>query len=115
MALKIQSVYKMYKLMQLYFKKRRNAIRIQTAYRAHLARVRFMKKKAEEMEKKNLQYFHQQATVIKRYFKGYIKRKYVHDFYARKQFLNLLQQKNEKFLDDLYKKAEEDKIEEERR
>ena len=45
--------------------------------------------------------------VIQKIFRGFYKRKYIHDSAARKQFLTLLNEKNEKFKIDLNEKAEE--------
>ncbi len=99
----------------MYLKKRRAAIKFQKAYRAHLARVRFQVKREAEINRRNVEYFAAQATVIQRYFRGFHKRKYIHDFYARKQFLDNQMKNDKRFLDELYKRSEEEHIEEERR
>ena len=43
---------------------------------------------------KNLAYFAQQAIIIQKMFRGFFVRKYVHDFYLRKQELQALDRKN---------------------
>ncbi|KRX02578.1 hypothetical protein PPERSA_11918 [Pseudocohnilembus persalinus] len=86
------------------------ALKIQAYYKIYFARI-----KENEINKKNLEYFSNQATIIQRHFRGFHTRKYVHDFFARKQFLKLLQNKNEVFLQDLKATSEQERVEEERR
>ena len=74
----------MFKLLKKYTLKRKATIKIQTINRGILARNRFKIKRAVEINKKNLQYFSNQAIVIQKTFRGYHKRKYIHDFRARK-------------------------------
>lgn len=114
-ALKIQATYKMFRMMRLYTKKRKAVILIQKNFRAFYAKLMQQKIKEQQINKKNVEYFSNQAVIIQKFFRGFHKRKYIHDFYARKQFLNLLKQKDEKFLQDLNKVAKEEQIEEERR
>ncbi len=105
----------MHRLMKMYSRKRSAAIKFQTKYRGHLAREKFKKLREEQINKRNIIYFSNQAKVIQKHFRSFHKRKYVHDFFARQQFLDLLQQRNVDFLQDLYKKSDEERIEEERR
>lgn len=74
----------MWKLNKFYKNKRRSAILIQKYMRKYLTSIYFARIKENEINKKNLEYFSNQATIIQRHFRGFHTRKYVHDFFARK-------------------------------
>ncbi|CAK84735.1 unnamed protein product (macronuclear) [Paramecium tetraurelia] len=120
-ATKIQSYYRMYVLHKAYKKNQNATITIQKYCRAYLARQLVKQKLSECKNRRNVStilIFHQiiylsnQAQTIQRYFRGYIYRKYVHDFYLRKKQLELMNIKNQNFLQELRSKAEQEKEEE---
>jgi hypothetical protein len=55
----------------------------------------------QEHNKKNLSYFAQQAVMIQKIFRGFYVRKYVHNFYLRKEELQALAAKNDQFRKEL--------------
>ena len=55
----------------------------------------------EEHNKKNFNYFAQQAVMIQKIFRGFYVRKYVHNFYLRKEELQALAAKNDQFRKEL--------------
>ena len=97
--------------------KKRAARKVQRVWRGYVGRCQFMKKKMTEMEQKQSKFFNEQAKIIQKYFRGFYSRKYEHDFYARKSYLQHVQKKNEevrKKLEEFSKKAalEEAKLQE---
>lgn len=55
----------------------------------------------QDDNQKNLAYFARQATMIQKIFRGFFVRKYVHDFYLRKEELRALERKNDEFRKEL--------------
>ena len=55
-----------------------------------------------------MSYFAQQAIIIQKIFRGFFVRKYLHNFYLRKEELNALDKKNMEFKKslDLFGKAQ---------
>lgn len=49
----------------------------------------------QEDNRKNLLYFAKQAVMIQKIFRGFYVRKYVHNFYLRKEELQALDKKNQ--------------------
>lgn len=78
-------------------KKKAAAIRIQTVFRVFNAQKKFKIRKMQDDNKKNMSYFARQAVMIQKIFRGFFVRKYVHDFYLRKQELQALEKKNSEF------------------
>ena len=84
----------MYVRRKEFLRKKEAAIKIATHFRAYYARKQFKKRQILENNAKNLRYFSQQAILIQKIFRGYFVRKYIHNFYMRKNELNALQTKN---------------------
>lgn len=78
-----------------YLEKKAATIKIQKTFRAFNARRTFKQKQVEENNKNNLAYFAKQAITIQKVFRGFFVRKYIHNFYLRKQELEALAQKND--------------------
>lgn len=115
-ALKIRTAFKMSYFYKKFKHLRHCAITIQRYFRGHKARERFIKRKYIDNQLKLDCYFSAQAVVIQKHFRGYYCRKYVHDFYARKEYMRFLEYKNEeiqKQMQDYYEKTS--KEDEERR
>lgn len=55
----------------------------------------------QEDNRKNLLYFAKQAVLIQKIFRGFFVRKYVHNFYLRKEELQALDKKNQEFRREL--------------
>ena len=62
--------------------------------RGYLARQKFTIKKKQRFTTKNLKYFDYQARIIQRYFRGYYSRMYIHDFFARSNYIKFIDDKN---------------------
>jgi len=81
---------------------------VQRFLRGTLARL-LVKRSAKGLSDEMMyRYFSNQAILIQKYFRGYYKRKYFHEFRARKQYLQFLQSKNDEFRVELreYEKEE---------
>ncbi|KAL4426293.1 hypothetical protein ABPG74_006550 [Tetrahymena malaccensis] len=114
-ALKIQSIYKMFTLRQRFTKLKESVIKIQTRFRGFLSRKKFQKKKEDNINLMNVKYFSQQAITIQKIFRGFYQRKFTHDFYARKKFLQELGDQNTRFQGEMNQIADEERIEEKKR
>ena len=68
---------------------------IQRVYRGHLARERCKKVREVANSEIRMGFFHYQAHVIQKSFRGYYSRRYYHDFFARKAYINSIMNKSE--------------------
>jgi hypothetical protein len=91
----------MYAARKKYKKLIASVILIQRWMRGHLARHKFAIKKKERYTKKNHQYFDYQARIIQKYFRGYYSRMYVHDYFARDNYLRFIEEKNQLCLNEI--------------
>ena len=65
-----------------------------------------------ENEYKQSKFFNEQAKIIQKYYRGFYSRKYEHDFYARKSYLQHVQTKNEEVRKQLESFARKTALEE---
>jgi len=77
------------------------AQRVQRTFRGSLARVKTKAIRKFRMEIESMAYFHYQAAAIQRVFRGFYSRRYTHDFYARKQFIQDVVKTSEKLRESL--------------
>ncbi|KXZ56281.1 hypothetical protein GPECTOR_1g246 [Gonium pectorale] len=94
-------------LIQEYFSKCRwTVLTIQRYWRGYLGRLRG--KLALEVYDRALRkaYFNRMATVIQRWWRGYYSRKHIHDYYARKRYLQQVKQRNHQIRAELNMEAE---------
>ena len=84
----------MYMKRKEFLRKKASAVKIQTAFRVFDAKKKFKMSRMSDANKKNIAYFAKQATMIQKVFRGFFVRKYIHNYYLRKQELEALQQKN---------------------
>lgn len=89
------------------------AVVIQKNFRGYLARKCFRARIKECLEEMRINYYHKNATCIQRYWRGYYVRKYIHNYYALKAYLEGLVVKNAVVLEQL--KSHEELINEEER
>ena len=68
---------------------------IQRVYRGHLARLRCKKISEVANSEIRMGFFHYQAHIIQKSFRGYYSRRYYHDFFARKAYINSIMNKSE--------------------
>ncbi|KAG6543560.1 hypothetical protein Mapa_015054 [Marchantia paleacea] len=66
----------------------RHATAIQCWYRGHLDRIRALDICRKKDKMLRLEYFGKRAVMIQRIFRGFRSRKYVHDFYKRRAWIN---------------------------
>lgn len=74
---------------------------IQRVYRGHLGRVKAGKARSDRQAQQESSIFHYYATAIQRVFNGYYSRKYIHDFFARKAYIESIKQKSQQLREQL--------------
>lgn len=79
---------------------------IQRLIRGRLGRIRAAAKEVERARRWNMLFFDHCAEVIQKYFRGAWSRKYLHDFYARRRYLDGVANRGERTVNFL-KKAQE--------
>lgn len=62
-----------------------------------------------------LEFFCAQATIIQKFFRGFYERKYKHDYYARKKYLENVARKNEEVRQQMDEYQKQQEIEEQKR
>lgn len=98
------------------YKKIQRAVRtIKRMWKGFKIRVTFLKLKKLEKNKMQLSYFNSIATIVQKMFRGYYIRKYKHDFYARKRYLNNVAQKNSEIRDKLDEFKKQSEVEDQKR
>lgn len=79
------------------------------AYRGHLGRKRVANEKLLVQKQKQLAVLHYNALVIQKQMKGYLSRKYKHDFRARKRYISQVSQRGEELREFLNSRLEQQK------
>jgi len=74
---------------------------IQRVYRGHLGRVKSGNAREERAMEQESSVYHYYATVIQRVFNGYYSRKYIHDFFARKAYIESIKEKSQQLREQL--------------
>ncbi|XP_046712012.1 spermatogenesis-associated protein 17 isoform X2 [Silurus meridionalis] len=92
----------------------RNATVIQKTWRAFSARRYFRQRVKVAYCLMNLNFYNEMAVKIQKTWRGYYVRRYVHNYYARKSYLENLAKKNEQVRKELEELAEQQKRERER-
>ena len=111
-AIVIQKDWRMFKIKWQHNDKKRAILKIQRVWRGFIGRCQFMNKKQSENEYKQTKFFNEQAKIIQKYYRGYYSRKWEHDFYARKGYLQRVQATNEEVRKQLEEFAKKSAIEE---
>lgn len=115
-ATAIQSIYRQYCARRDFLTACASAINIQRVFRGYLHGRLVFRKTAEEKRRMEIElYFHTKATTIQRVFRGWYFRKYKHDFKLRRQYLDIVEQRNKEVMNMLkkYQEKQRDKSEEE--
>lgn len=73
----------------------KTATTIQKWWRGYLGRLRGRLARENRDRKERKAYFDQAATIIQRHWRGFFSRKYLHNFYARRQYLEAINAKNQ--------------------
>merc|ERR1719327_953074 len=84
---KIQSVYRGSKVRERWHAVLHNALLVQRLSRGWLARVRTRAKRLDRTQRLNATFFHHCATIIKKFYRGWWSRRYLHDYYGRKAYI----------------------------
>ena len=114
-AIGIQTTFRMY-LILTWFKTTKRAVRnIERIWKGFKIRRMFLKLAREEKRRMQMVFFDSMASIIQKIFRGYYVRKYKHDFYARKTYLNKVAQKNEEVRNKLEEFKRSSEEEEEKR
>jgi len=93
--IKVQSCYRGSKVRERWHAVLHNALLVQRLSRGWLARVRTRALRLERQKKLNDVFFHHCATVVKKYYKGWWSRRYLHNYYGRKAYLERVEQRGE--------------------
>ena len=100
-AISIQTTFRMYKIITWYKTIQRAVMNIKRIWKGHKIRIAFLKLMKQEKERMQLEFFFSMSVIIQKMFRGYYVRKYKHDFYARKKYLNNVSRKNQEVRDKL--------------
>jgi len=93
--IKVQSVYRGSKVRERWHAVLHNALLVQRLSRGWLARVRTRALRLERTKRLNSHFFHHCATIIKKFYRGWWSRKYLHDYYGRKAYLELVEKRGD--------------------
>jgi hypothetical protein len=93
--IKVQSVYRGSKVRERWHAVLHNALLVQRLSRGWLARVRTRALRLEKTKRLNAVFFHHCATIIKKFWKGWWSRRYLHDYYGRKAYLEKVEKRGE--------------------
>merc|ERR1719401_2663744 len=107
--IKVQSVYRGSKVRERWHAVLHNALLVQRLSRGWLARVRTRALRLERTKRLNAHFFHHCATIIKKYFKGWWSRRYLHDYYGRKAYLEKVEKRGD-WTKEYLKRYESNKV-----
>jgi hypothetical protein len=93
--IKVQSVYRGSKVRERWHAVLHNALLVQRLSRGWLARVRTRALRLERTKRLNSVFFHHCATVIKKFYRGWRSRKFLHDYYGRKAYLEKVERRGD--------------------
>jgi len=115
--IKVQSVYRGSKVRERWHAVLHNALLVQRLSRGWLARVRTRALRLKKQQQLNSVFFHHCATIIKKYYRGWWSRRYLHDYYGRKAYIENIESKGNQTKEYLRRyqsnKEEEAKFQEE--
>jgi hypothetical protein len=93
--IKVQSVYRGSKVRERWHAVLHNALLVQRLSRGWLARVRTRALRLERTKRLNDVFFHHCATIIKKFYRGWWSRRYLHDYYGRKAYLEKVEKRGD--------------------
>jgi len=91
--IKVQSVYRGSKVRERWHAVLHNALLVQRLSRGWLARVRTRALRLERTKRLNSHFFHHCATIIKKFYRGWWSRRYLHSYYGRKAYLEKVEER----------------------
>ncbi|KAJ7519262.1 hypothetical protein O6H91_20G030900 [Diphasiastrum complanatum] len=86
-AVTIQSAYRRHMVKKMISEWSHAAANMQRLFRGHMGRVKAARFRHIVNKRLRMEYFNHQASIVQKLFRGYYSRKYVHSFYARKDFI----------------------------
>ncbi|KAG2392387.1 hypothetical protein C9374_012639 [Naegleria lovaniensis] len=116
-AILIQKTYRRWIVRSAFLKYRHQVITIQRVFRGYLYGRKLKRQLlAERNKQEREQFYHYCASQIQRIYRGYHVRKYVHNFYKRKEYLEFVQQQNATVSEyvEQYRKIREEEIADEK-
>lgn len=102
-TIKIQSAFRGSVVRTRYSAVTRSCHMVQKVMRGRLGRIRATAKEIERARRWNTLFFHHCAEIVQKFFRGYWSRKYLHDFFARRKYLNGVAQRGSRTVDFLQK------------
>jgi len=93
--IKVQSAYRGSKVRERWHAVLHNALLVQRLSRGWLARVRTRALRLERTKRLNAVFFHHCATTIKKFYRGWHSRRYLHDYYGRKAYFEKVEKRGE--------------------
>lgn len=77
------------------------SIQVQRVFRGYLGRTAAFAANTQRIKAARLGFFHYQASIVQKSFRGYYSRRYYHDFFARKSYIQEVIVKSEKLRKEL--------------
>jgi hypothetical protein len=111
----IQNNYRGMMCRDLYKRKRAGAVMMQRLFRGYTGRNCAAEALSEGVKRQEIAFFHYHVAVLQRSLRGFYSRKYVHDFYARKAYIQSVVEKSNMLRTQLAAQREASKREEQQR
>lgn len=93
--IKVQSVYRGSKVRERWHAVLQNCLLVQRCARGWLARVRTRALRFDKNHRLNEVFFHHCAVIIQKFFRGWFSRKYLHNHYSRKAYIQKVEKRGE--------------------
>lgn len=100
-AIKIQSWYRGLRIRSYFKHLNENALKIQKAWRGHQGRQLYRLVLDDAVRYMRFKFYDDTACLIQKHWRGYYSRKYIFNYYKRKEYLAVIKQKNEIVLGEL--------------
>eukprot|EP00357_Protocruzia_adherens_P013678 CAMPEP_0115001514 /NCGR_PEP_ID=MMETSP0216-20121206/17426_1 /TAXON_ID=223996 /ORGANISM="Protocruzia adherens, Strain Boccale" /LENGTH=235 /DNA_ID=CAMNT_0002366873 /DNA_START=18 /DNA_END=725 /DNA_ORIENTATION=- len=114
-AVFVQRMFRRYRFLIRFRRMKKAAVDIQRSVRGHKGRTQFTDVLEAVEKQRRIEYFNTQAAIIQKFYRGYYSRKYKHDFYARKNYLGYIEQKNDEIRAQLAGHFEDQKYTQEKK
>jgi len=112
-AQKIQQMFRGQKVRAYITTQRLAACVISRIFRGHMGRRNASKESRGKMRKERMAVFHYHALLVQKYFRGFYSRRYYHDFFARKAYIQSVVVKSNALREKLASQLEQQRREEE--
>lgn len=112
-ALRIQQVFRGQKIRSYITAQRLAACCVQRIFRGHMGRRTSSKENRGKTRRERMAVFHYHALLVQKYFRGFYSRRYYHDFFARKAYIQSVVVKSNALREKLAVQLEQQRREEE--